>query len=339
MKRILCFAIFFAALNSSAGVWDATTPTGNAPISQGDDRIREMKEALEEALEHSGVFPGTNPLTTPMYQWTYGYGLSSARPTSNLQDGQIYYSTDTATAEMYMTSGSTWTVVSWGQLAPYLPNTFRVVGSSVGIGDTTPDAMLDVAGTLKVDGVTSLDGGVVSDGNITTTGDDVDISTHASISGNLSVSGTFQPTTLTVTSTVTFSGMTFVSAEKTSSQSVLSGNVDIITFPVENIDRLNEWNGSSFTATMSGDYFFIFTIPFDTDSSDLVGLRVYINGTLVDSTALEGVTTFLQSITFSYSSSLTSGDIVNFRSTGGASGNTTWSQGGADGFLTITRIP
>ncbi len=39
--------------------------------------------------------------------------------------------------------------------------TLTVKGSSVGVGDTTPDFLLDVAGTLGVDGITTLTGGAV----------------------------------------------------------------------------------------------------------------------------------------------------------------------------------
>jgi len=49
------------------GVWDKTTPAGTANISEGDDRIRELKEALEDALSSHGTFPGGSPSTAPIY--------------------------------------------------------------------------------------------------------------------------------------------------------------------------------------------------------------------------------------------------------------------------------
>lgn len=154
MKRALYFLFFLLAVSGSAGVWDETTPAGSAPISQGDDRIREMKEAIGDALEFSGVFPGTNPLTAPMYQWTENYGMAANRTSTLLQDGQVYISTDSGVREMY--NGTTWV--------------------NVGIASTTTSAL-------------KISGNIISDGNITTSGDDVDVSTHMTVAGDLTVSG------------------------------------------------------------------------------------------------------------------------------------------------------
>lgn len=112
MRKSLLALLFlaFGAIGVHAGVWDTTTPSGTDPINQGDDRIREMKLAIEEALEWSGVFPGTNPLTSPKYQWTLDQGLQANRPTGNLASGQLYLSTDTGTIDRY--NGSSWTPIS-----------------------------------------------------------------------------------------------------------------------------------------------------------------------------------------------------------------------------------
>lgn len=291
MKKALIL-LFLLSAPAVAAVWDETTPTGNSPISQGDDRIREMKEALGDALDWSGVFPGTNPLTAPMYQWTYGYGLSSARPTTNLQDGQIYYATDTATAEMYLTSGSTWTIVSWGQLAPYLPSTFRVVGSSVGIGDTTPDYTLDLeAGTF------GTSGNIYADGNITTTGDDVDITTNVTISGALNLNSS------TKIIAVSTAGTTF------------TGN-EAVTFFTEESDSLGEFNGSSATVTNAGFYLIGANIGAACGGSVDAQVKIYVNGSQKDVAACDsaandaslGITSML---------SLSAGDIVSIRGANG----------------------
>lgn len=111
--RKLLFALLFLAAPVFGGVWNVNTPTGSDPINQGDDRIREMKSAVQEALQHSGVFPGTNPATAPMYQWTLAYGLNVNKPTTNLQDGQLYYSTDTYSLYKYNTDTSLWDIIAF----------------------------------------------------------------------------------------------------------------------------------------------------------------------------------------------------------------------------------
>jgi len=41
------------------GVWSTTTPAGSDLLSQGDDKIREMKLAIQEALR-AGEVAGDN---------------------------------------------------------------------------------------------------------------------------------------------------------------------------------------------------------------------------------------------------------------------------------------
>lgn len=117
----------------------------------------------------------------------------------------------------------------WYQDAP-TAGVFSIVGSSVGINDTTPDFSLDVgAGTLGIDGT------------ITTTGDDVDIATHTTIAGDLVVTGNISAT-----------GVSFVLGT-TGTFTAAAANASIITFS-ETVDTLSEFNGSTFTALATGYY-------------------------------------------------------------------------------------
>jgi len=120
MKR-LCLVGLLGLLSPvvRAGVWDATTPTGSEAITQGDDRIREMKTAIAESLNRStsGVFPGTNPATAPMFQWTLDYGLDADKPISSVQVGQVYVATGVFKLDVY--DGSSWvTLLSTSIIAP-----------------------------------------------------------------------------------------------------------------------------------------------------------------------------------------------------------------------------
>lgn len=85
------------------GNFDVTTPAGSDLLSQGDDKIREFKTAMREALragEVAGddiegveaIFPGSSPSTAPVYRYRGLKGTTAERPTAG-QYG-LYYDTD-----------------------------------------------------------------------------------------------------------------------------------------------------------------------------------------------------------------------------------------------------
>lgn len=91
------------------GVWDTTTPAGSANISEGDDRIREMKVAIQEALKANdatlgdeGVFPVD--VNSPKYRYRGLKGTTAQRPTAG--NYGFYYNTTTGTLQR--DNGSTW---------------------------------------------------------------------------------------------------------------------------------------------------------------------------------------------------------------------------------------
>lgn len=88
------------------GVWNVATPVGADNAREGDDRIREMKVALEEALQAEGSFPGSAPTTAPKFKWTGKRGNTAGRPAAPVT-GEIYFNTQTATMEYW--SGAVWT--------------------------------------------------------------------------------------------------------------------------------------------------------------------------------------------------------------------------------------
>lgn len=92
------------------GVFDTSTPTGSEGISSGDDRIREFKSATQEALRggaaegEEAIFPGSAPLTAPVYRYRGLKGSSAARPTS----GQYGLYFDTTRNVLQRDNGTTW---------------------------------------------------------------------------------------------------------------------------------------------------------------------------------------------------------------------------------------
>jgi microcystin-dependent protein len=112
MKNLLHAALLVLALAAPlrATVWDTSTPLNTDPISQGDDRIREMKSAIQDALRggategDEAIFPGGSPLTAPIFRYRGLKGSTSARPAA--QYGGLYYNTTTKTLQR--SDGTNW---------------------------------------------------------------------------------------------------------------------------------------------------------------------------------------------------------------------------------------
>ncbi len=94
------------------GVWNETTPTGSDNAREGDDRIRELKVAIGEALSHEdSTFPGASPSTTPIYVPGFRKGNTASRPTGDsLVAGRLYINSETGLIERY--NGTTWETVT-----------------------------------------------------------------------------------------------------------------------------------------------------------------------------------------------------------------------------------
>lgn len=92
------------------GVWNTATPAGTDPKSQGDDRIRELKVAIQEALRggategDEAVFPGAAPTTAPIFRYRGLKGTTAARP--DAAAGGLYHNTTTGTFQR--SNGTTW---------------------------------------------------------------------------------------------------------------------------------------------------------------------------------------------------------------------------------------
>lgn len=194
------------------GVWDKTTPTDDTVdlVSSVDDRIRELKDAIEEALSHEGsTFPGATPGTTPIFIPGMERGTTLERPTGDsLVSGRFYANTTLEAIERY--NGLTWDIVAsnlpvgtkmaWYQATPPTGWTavavndkfLRVVTAATTGGTTggTVAASTSLAHTHTVDGHTHT---ISADGDHSHTINSTNVliinTSSASLSNTTSVDG------------------------------------------------------------------------------------------------------------------------------------------------------
>lgn len=124
MKRGLFGILFLAAIPlANAGVWDTTTPLGSEAKSLGDDRIREMKTALQESLQYinSNAFPGASPSTAPQFIPMITTGTTALRPTGAAAPaGRPFINVSSGTFEISQGGGawSSYDLVSSSSIVP-----------------------------------------------------------------------------------------------------------------------------------------------------------------------------------------------------------------------------
>lgn len=90
--------------------FDVTSPLDGDLIRQGDDEIRQLKAALQDALRGGvaegleAIFPGSAPSTSPVYHYRGLKGSTIERPTS----GQYGLYFDTTRQALQRDNGTTW---------------------------------------------------------------------------------------------------------------------------------------------------------------------------------------------------------------------------------------
>lgn len=165
MKKGIFYLFMLAAVPSFA-VWDKTLPLGSEAKSMGDDRIREMKTDIEDALEHQGSFPGPDT-SNPRYINTVSSGTTADRPSgsTNTAAGMFYVNTSSGCLEQY--NGTTWDCVGLNTSTSTITSTMldtSVAGAGLGGGGGYPlhvQASTDNF-TITNDTVTIKTGGVTS---------------------------------------------------------------------------------------------------------------------------------------------------------------------------------
>jgi len=104
--------------------FDVSTPAGSDLLSQGDDKIREFKNAMLDALrcgEAEGVesiFPGSSPSTDPVFHYRGLKGSTIERPTAG-QSGLYFDTTRMATQRDNGTS--------WDDIGTVIPSGTKMV--------------------------------------------------------------------------------------------------------------------------------------------------------------------------------------------------------------------
>lgn len=154
-------------------VWDITTPLGTEALSNGDDRIRELKEDIQTALRGDDAdgteakFPGADP-SNPVFRYRGLKGTNAARPAA----GQYGLYFDTTRNALQRDNGSSWediaTVIpagtvmlfyqaaaptGWTQVITQDDKVIRVVaGTGGGTGGTNPLSTAVHTHTISSDG-------------------------------------------------------------------------------------------------------------------------------------------------------------------------------------------
>lgn len=182
-RRLLTLAVILGfGAYAFAGVWDTATPANTDPISQGDDRIREMKTAIQESLRggategDEAVFPGGSAATAPIFRYRGLKGTILARPAATY--GGLYY--DIEHRVLQRSNGSVWdNLYNNPEKMAVHQASAAAVTSSVGVVTLTEQAnSFNIAGT---EAVTSFSGW--SSGTFIAKWDSARIITHsASIS-------------------------------------------------------------------------------------------------------------------------------------------------------------
>lgn len=128
------------------GNFDVTTPAGSDLLSLGDDKIREFKTAVREALragEVAGddiegveaIFPGASPSTAPVYRYRGLKDTTANRPTA----GQYGLYFDTTRNVLQRDNGSTWddvaTVIPSGTKMVFYQASAPVGWTAVAVND------------------------------------------------------------------------------------------------------------------------------------------------------------------------------------------------------------
>ncbi len=128
------------------GNFDVTTPAGSDLLSLGDDKIREFKLAMREALragEVAGddiegveaIFPGASPSTAPVYRYRGLKDTTANRPVS----GQYGLYFDTTRNVLQRDNGSTWddvaTVIPSGTKMVFYQASAPVGWTAVAVND------------------------------------------------------------------------------------------------------------------------------------------------------------------------------------------------------------
>ncbi len=146
-------------------VWDSTLPIGSEAISNGDNRIRELKADIQTSLRGNTTdgleakFPGSDT-SNPIFRYRGLRGATGARPAT----GQYGLFVDTTRNVIQRDNGS-----SWNDIATLIPAGTKMlfIQAAVPTGwtiDATHDGRL-----IRVDGATGNTTGGASDVTATIT--------------------------------------------------------------------------------------------------------------------------------------------------------------------------
>lgn len=230
--------------------WDVTTPAGSESKSLGDDRIREFKTDIQTALDHEGVFPGSDT-SSPRFVHVPSTGTTADRPTGNDRPvGKTFVNTSSKSWEMW--NGSDWQVldvvssntITIDKMADESIGQAEIRDSAVGTGE-----LVDLNVTLGKLGANSVDSSKIVDSTISAN----------DLAPNLALPG----------STVTIPSQTRFFAYNSSQDANETGDGTGITvdFDTEVYDTGGNFASDIFTAPITGYYHFSANVMLNDTSS------------------------------------------------------------------------
>lgn len=146
-------------------VWNVASPAGSDPIAQGDDRIREMKQAVQDALNaDGGIFPGPAPATDPVYYPVFLKDAEANRPAPSTDyPGRLFFDEDLGTLQRLSNDGLTWVDLFKNPATQAVHAAAAAALASVGGVVTLPETAnaFQVTGTEEVTSIAGWDAGLV----------------------------------------------------------------------------------------------------------------------------------------------------------------------------------
>ncbi len=234
MKKHLLFVGLLVILASNAySVWDKTLPLGSESKSLGDDRIREMKTDIEDALNYEGEFPGEDT-SDPRFIYTPSTGTTGLRPSgsTNTATGMLFINVSSGCIEQF--DGANWNCV------PTIPNTSI---TSIQISTTVIGNGLSGGGGAQIN--------LNADPSIFQITNDSITFITGGITGTKIASSTIQP--INISTYPKF----FVYMDATDTNSTGDGTFVELEFPGEKYDTGNMFSFTHATISATGYYNFV----------------------------------------------------------------------------------
>lgn len=266
-KYLLLLGLALWPWRPAMATWDVTTPAGTEAKSLGDDRIREFKLDIQNALQNGTTlyFPGSDT-ANPRFIVTIATFTTNTRPTGNQAPrGRIIINVSSGTFEIVDAVGA-WTPIDVVPLRSILSTDIAsgtITNTEIANSTITSVDILDgtiVSADIQDSSISGTDigGGTVDSFNI----QDNSLTTSDILDATIT-SADIAPGTITNVDVAT-AGITAINistytkffARKTVEQSNTTGDgtLTFVNFDTEMFDTASAFSNSTFTAPSPGFY-------------------------------------------------------------------------------------